>query len=146
MGECGCSLLPSFIHLVEKFVIWTHFSTFGHICFSWFITAPRIPLAPLALFVLSITHTHHETTPKWLDHNKTWLVPQSTASLEFLLPLWDTQHPHLPQASQGSTAGGPNLPHLKGMKKQHLVLRGAPGEAGLCQVLFLCSAKAPAGK
>lgn len=39
-GKSGCSLLPSFIHLAETSMTWTDFSTFGHVCFSWYITTP----------------------------------------------------------------------------------------------------------
>lgn len=110
----------------------------------------RIPLAPLALFVLSITHTQHETTPKWLDHNKTRLAPQSTASLGIPPPPlgYTTSTPI--QGFTG-TAGGHNHPHLKGdeetahctqRRQRSRAVSGQPGE----QILLLGSTKAPAGK
>lgn len=45
------------------------------------------------------------------------------------------EYPHLSKAPQGQHCRGDPIIHTsKGIKKQHIVLEEAPGEAGLCQV------------
>lgn len=152
-GKVECGLLPSFIHLVEKFVIWINFSTFGHI--SWLITAPEfLDSSPSPGFVCIVYHSHrqHETTPKWLDHNKTWLAPQSTASLGVPPPTRGYASLHTyPRLHGGRTTRGHSHPHRKGDGQTAHCARsgprrgwtasGHPGE----RIVLLCSAKAPLG-
>lgn len=120
-------------------MIWTHFSTFGHIYFSWYITAPcmkgflRHPL--LCLYCLSLTHAAR-------DNAKMARPQQNMAHSTKHGRPWNSsfhsgmhEYPHLSKAPQGQHCRGDPIIHTsKGIKKQHIVLEEAPGEAGLCQV------------
>lgn len=127
--ESGCSLLPSFTHLVEKFMIWTQY-IWTHLLFLVHNCSlhERIPPAPLALFVLSITHTcstrHRQNGSTITKHGS---LHKARPALEFILPLLGcTSIYTYPRLHRGSTAGGgPNHPHLKGDKETaHCACRG----------------------